>query len=492
MPTRTKTPGLPDSLMMLSSTHSEGIGAEFEGADLKDRRLTDRLVHLASTLAHAPSGSFPEVMKDDASLEATYRFFSNEHVTPAAILEPHLQCSAARVRAATGQVVVAHDTTELNYGRFEREGLGRVGRGKAFGIYAHIALAISRDERAPLGVLALKTWTRTGEPKAHLKHGKNQLNSENEARRWPETVSAVSERLGQAGLVIHVMDCEADDYALFARLIELHERFVVRQYRARSLEHDGERCDVRAVLDNVAFDVERVAKVSARRPSDMPAYRTRHPARELRTAKLSLRAMQITLPRPVTASLRPEASLTLNLVHVLERNPPDNCDPIEWWLWTTDPIDTPEHIVAIIDAYRARWVIEEFNKALKTGCSIEARQLETKEALLNALAVFVPIAWQLLALRTAARQDPSPPAAALLSKPLLVCLVAAYFKRTKRRLPENPSAKEALAAIARIGGHLLHNGPPGWIILHRGFRKLLHLAEGYLLAVADLQNVMNP
>jgi hypothetical protein len=478
--------------MMLSSTSSSGIGAEFEGADLKDRRLTDRLVHLASTLAHSPSGSFPAVMGDDASLEATYRFLSNERVTPAAILEPHLRCTATRVHTMTKQVVVAHDTTELNYGRFEREGLGRVGRGKAFGVYAHLALAISRDQRAPLGVLALKTWTRTGEPKVHLKHGKNQLNTKNEARRWAETVSAVSERLGQAGLVIHVMDREADDYALFAHLIDLHERFVVRQYRARTLEHAGERCDVRTVLDDVAFDVERVAKVSARRPSDMPAYRARHPTREVRTAKLSLRAMQITLPRPVTASLRPERSLTLNLVHVLERDPPASCEPIEWWLWTTDPIDTPEQILAIIDAYRARWVIEEFNKALKTGCSIEARQLETKEALLNALAVFTPIAWQLLALRTAARQDPSPPAAAILSKPVLACLAAAYFKRTKHRLPESPSAQQALAAIARIGGHLLHNGPPGWIILHRGFRKLLHLAEGYLIALAELQDVMNP
>jgi len=183
MPTRTRTPCLPDSLRMLLPTASSGIGAEFEGADLKDRRLTERLVHLASTLVHSPSGSFPAVMGDDASLEATYRFLSNERVTPAAILEPHLRCTATRVRTAAKQVVVAHDTTELNYGRFEREGLGRVGRGKAFGVYAHIALAVLRDERAPLGVLALKTWTRTGEPTVHLKHGKNQLNTKNEARR---------------------------------------------------------------------------------------------------------------------------------------------------------------------------------------------------------------------------------------------------------------------------------------------------------------------
>jgi hypothetical protein len=281
------------------------------------------------------------------------------------------------------------------------------------------------------------------------------------------------------------MDREADDYALFAHMMKApHERFVVRQYRARKLPHDGKRCDVRAVLDHVPFLVDRIAQVSARRPSDMPAYRKRHPAREVRTAILSFRAMQITLPRPVTASERPETSLILNLVHVLEREPPAGCEPIEWWLWTNEPIDTPEQIVAIADAYRARWVIEEFNKALKTGCSIEARQLESKDALLNVLALVMPIAWQLLALRTIAREQPSRPASYVLTPMQLSCLFAAYLKLTKRRLPDDLSAYDALAAIAKLGGHLRHNGPPGWIVLHRGFRKLFDMAEGYQLALA--------
>jgi len=287
------------------------------------------------------------------------------------------------------------------------------------------------------------------------------------------------------------MDREADDYALFAHMMmDLHERFVVRQYRARTLSHHGGRCDVRAVLGDVPFVVDRVAGVSARRPSDMPSYRKRHPAREVRSAVLSFRAMQITLPRPETASERPEASLTLNLVHVLERHPPEGCQPIEWWLWTNEPIDTPEQIIAVADAYRARWVIEEFNKALKTGCSIEQRQLESKEALLNALALVIPIAWQLLALRTVAREDPSRPVSAVLTPIHLACLLAAYLKLTKHRLPDDLSAHDALAAIAKLGGHLRHNGPPGWIVLHRGFRKLLDMAQGYQLGLAA-RDVMN-
>jgi len=491
MPARKLKSDTQDATGSTGSVPSKVVEAEFAAANFKDRRLTRRLRELASTLSDRPSASFPEAMGSDAALEATYRFLSNERVTPTAILAPHLANTAARVRAADGQVVVAHDTTEFNYGRFEREGLGRVGRGKAFGVYAHIALAVSRDDRAPLGVLGLRTHTRDGEPKPHLKHGANQFNPDNEARRWPELVSAVCRELDQPGLVIHVMDREADDYALFAHMMqEPQERFVVRQYRARRLSHHGQRCDVRSVLDDVPFVIDRIAEVSARRPSDMPAYRERHPAREVRTAVLSFRAMQITLPRPETASERPEASLTLNLVHVFERQPPAGCEPIEWWLWTNEPIDTPEQIIAIADAYRARWVIEEFNKALKSGCAIEKRQLETKDALLNALAVVIPIAWQLLALRTIAREDPSQPASAVLTPLQLACLIAAYLKLTQRRLADDLSAQDALSAIAKLGGHLRHNGPPGWIVLHRGFRKLLDMVEGYQLGLAD-GDVMN-
>jgi hypothetical protein len=54
-----------------------------------------------------------------------------------------------------------------------------------------------------------------------------------------------------------------------------------------------------------------------------------------------------------------------------------------------------------------RWTIEEFFEALKTGCQFEKRQLESFHALTNALALFLPIAARLLALRSAARVAPT-------------------------------------------------------------------------------------
>ena len=41
------------------------------------------------------------------------------------------------------------------------------------------------------------------------------------------------------------------------------------------------------------------------------------------------------------------------------------------------------------------------------------------------------------------------------------------------RLPHAPSVREALLAIAAVGGHIQANGDPGWLVLGRGFEKFL-------------------
>ena len=65
-----------------------------------------------------------------------------------------------------------------------------------------------------------------------------------------------------------------------------------------------------------------------------------------------------------------------------------------------------DQITSVIDIYRKRWLIEEYFKAIKIGCGFEKRQLESKKALLNAMAFFSPIAWQMLRLREMQRSYP--------------------------------------------------------------------------------------
>ena len=78
---------------------------------------------------------------------------------------------------------------------------------------------------------------------------------------------------------------------------------------------------------------------------------------------------------------------------------PDGLDPVEWVMLTTKPIDSEEEALRVVDQYRAHWTLGEFFKAIKTGCAYEARQLESAHARLIALALCIPVAWQMVALR---------------------------------------------------------------------------------------------
>src|SRR6476661_1722101 len=121
------------------------ISAELSGADLGDERLNRRLSILADQLAERPDESFPKAL-DDAQLEAAYRFFGNDRVSPEAILAPHFRQSARRA-AERERVLVVHDTTQFDFpGSSKREGLGRLIRPAAQGFSD-----ISRSPSAPTG-----------------------------------------------------------------------------------------------------------------------------------------------------------------------------------------------------------------------------------------------------------------------------------------------------------------------------------------------------
>jgi len=184
-----------------------------------------------------------------------------------------------------------------------------------------------------------------------------------------------------------------------------------------------------------------------------------------------------------------DKSLKINLVHVWEENPPAGEPAVDWVLFTTEPIDTPQDLHTIVDYYQSRWLIEEFFKALKTGCAFEKRQLESYHALSNALAVFSVIAWRLLLLRAVSRSSPDAPADAVLTSTQLKLL----RHRLKLKTPLE-SAREALFAVARLGGHIKNNGDPGWLNLGRGFEKLLLLEAGWRAAVDMMlgEDAINP
>ena len=212
--------------------------------------------------------------------------------------------------------------------------------------------------------------------------------------------------------------------------------------------------------------------------------RKSHPPQKGRDAQLALAGLRV--------GFRPRGSkhktIELNLVHVWEPKPPRGQEPVQWLLMTTDPIDTDEDLNKVVELYRTRWTVEEYFKAIKTGCSFEKRQLESLQALTVTLAIFVPIAWRMLLVRSVARAAPATPAKHVLD-PLLLVVLAHKMERGPTQL----TVEEALYGIAKLGGHLKRNGPPGWQTLGRGFQELLMLAQGWQAAMQTMgKDVINP
>jgi hypothetical protein len=173
--------------------------------------------------------------------------------------------------------------------------------------------------------------------------------------------------------------------------------------------------------------------------------------------------------------------LSVNVVHVFELGPPAGQKPVEWLLLTSEPVGTPAQIAFVVEGYRARWVVEEYFKAVKTGCAYESKQLESFHTLTNVLAFVLVVAYALLCVRSLTNGGARQPASAVLSPNQLTILRACSHEP----LASKPTAREALLAVAALGGHLKNNGDPGWQVLSRGWRKLLDYERGYAIAAGQ-------
>lgn len=455
---------------------------ELAAGSLGDDRLNDRRNRVLAVLERQPDSGFPEACGDDAEVEALYRFLRNRRVSLAGILAPHLDATASRC-AAIGDVLVVHDTTDLVFtGAAPRAGLTRLSPGRQ-GFWLHAALAVSADGlRAPLGLLAAQPFVRPPPARGTKKDDhKRFADPAKESRCWGQGVADVRRRCGVGPRVLHVMDRAGDSYELFSDMVADHDRFIVRvAHDRRVVTADGRTVTMRAAVPPTEASAERPAVLAARRDGHRTlSSRTLYPARESRIATLRMAARRIEVPRPAHVPPHHPASLTVNLVAVWEVDPPAGQAPVVWHLLTTEPIDTRDDIVHIVDAYRTRWLIEEFFKALKTGCAYEKRQLESYQTLLVALALLAPIAWRLLLLRHLARAVPATAATVALSARQLQVLRASP---TGAALSQVPTIGEALLVVARLGGHLRQNGPPGWLVIARGLHKLLTMEIGWRAA----------
>ncbi|MFZ4579152.1 MAG: IS4 family transposase [Myxococcota bacterium] len=473
-------------------TREKSMAGEF-AADLGDARRNRRAQQVGSELARKPELSLPKVFADEAQLQAVYDLLGNDLVAWRDLLKPHIERTHERARGA-GDVLAVHDTTDVAFRLYwpdeQRQDMISMSS-RTQGFFLHTSLCVTATGPVlPLGVLDLQPYVNRKKLAASGAETQKFWATEegvfdNEQERWFRSVAVADDELGHRGVrPIHVMDRETDSYGLLSWMAHHDFRFVVRCDDSRKARCDAEMRAVGVV------DVE----LGERFPLRSGSKADKHPPRRARSARLTVRSAPVTLQRTKTVKdqswsppgFEQPKTLGLNLVEAIELAPPAGEKAVRWLLLTKEPIGTEAEVLRVLDWYRRRWIIEEFFKATKTGCRLEKRQLDSAAAMLRMVAFLLPSAWRLLLLRSASQQMPD-----LAWHHLLTPL---EFRILQRMLPKFKLTKAATVAqcylaIARLGGHLKRNGPPGWQSLQAGWARLQELSLGAKVGGRDAINL---
>ena len=449
---------------------AETIVAEVAGAPLGDARLSRRVEQVAAALAAAPGASLPQALGEWAALKAAYRLFDHAQVTPARLLAPHQQATAARL-VGQARILAVQDTTYLDFTRHPASEVGPIGHTDQAlqGLVLHSTLALTEDG-TPLGLLTHQIWQRAQAPAAPAH--RRPLEAK-ESYKWIAALRRAAALLPPQVEMVTVADPEADLFALFQVAAECDSHLLVRAHHARRLlEPAG------ASL----WPTVRQSPVRSVLTIELPP-RHQRPARTV-TAALRWRAVTLAAPTPrvpaaTVAPLQPQALWALT---VDEIDPPAGAaEPLRWQLLTTLPVESLEQAVECVLYYRLRFEIEALHKVLKSGCRVEQARLRTTARLANYLTLMLIVAWRLFALRHLQYHQPQAPCSYWLAPHEWRALyVAVHEQPTWPRDP--PTISEAVMWLGRLGGFLARrrDGRPGITTLWRGWHRLNDISDAFL------------
>jgi hypothetical protein len=442
---------------------------QFGQCDLGDRRRSKRLVKYAAQAAADPSGSTPKQTESWRDCKAAYRLIDSDDVKFAAITAPHYTATLAR---SEGTWLLISDTTETDFPAAQALGLGPTGAGGGRGFLLHSALMVRADGQEITGLAAQVIHYRC-EVKRETNGAKRLRRKNRESVIWGQVV----DQIGSAphGVrFIHVFDRGGDQFELYCRILRTGAGWVGRaaQLHRGIRTPQGKRMALSAYLKQLP--------VTGTYTLQLPA-NNEQPARE---ATMEVRFAPLIVPRPKYCSQWVKDSgirkIAMWVVEAREINPPQGVQAARWVLLTSEPVDSFDAAWTILGYYEKRWLVEEYHKALKTGCRLESRQYETAKRLEAITAVLSILAVRLVQLKTIARDDPQRPADKVVPQKWIVMLHCLC-----KRKPSVPwTVREFYREMAKLGGFLgrKSDGEPGWITVWRGFEKLhlcLRGAESY-------------
>jgi hypothetical protein len=468
------------------------IEEELRTADLGDKRLNARFKLLMDRMSHKPSLKFPAACRGRAEVEAAYRFVDHPRVTVEQLLAPHRQSTIQRV-ADHRVVILAQDTTEndLSRRRERMVGAGPLNDPTRLGLLVHLLFAVT-PEKLPLGVVHVAIWARDPGAVARPKKEKDAERrkkpiEEKESFCWLlgyRQACQVAQACPQTQIVC-VSDSDGD-------IFECYFEAEVAQ-TGRKAEWIVRASDDRGLLPTDSGDtpVGKLFGQMASRPvlttlelevtyreAKSHDGRKRKKERRARTAKVSVQVAHVKLKQPRRRDGKELVDVEVNAVLVREGVPPEGEEPIEWLLLTSLPIADLPQVLAVVEYYCCRWQIEVYFRILKSGCKVEASQLETAHGYEAYLILCLIVAWRVMYLLMLGRVRPEVPCDTVLE---VDEWQAVYAVMNEQSPPSPPLLGEMVSLIAKLGGYLARkcDGPPGPKAMWVGMQRMTDLALGW-------------
>jgi len=472
----------------------EWVRTEFGTVELgtrRDKRLRERLIKIMEDRAKRPDASYLEAAAGDLrATDAYYYFVDNDKadIQPEAIMATHRERTIERIMARK-TVLVVQDTSDLNFaGRYHTQGLGLIGKNQSgaesAGLQLHSSLVLTTDG-LPLGVLRIEFFA----PKKVGKKGKKceyRPIEEKKTFRWLTAYRdcvEVAKRVPNTHFLV-LADREGDLFELFNDAEPTRHRvgLIVRAKHDRKLHDNARKLFEEVKGSPQAFQVETIiprqrwkkAKKGNPEQASMPA----------RQARLTIRYQRVEIAT-ARCDLHPLGTFTLWAVHAYEDNPPLGAKRIEWFLLTTEKVETTDDAAQIVSHYIRRWRIEEWHHVLKSGCKVQEHQHETAERLMRVIAMDAVLAWRIQLMTLLGREVPDLPCTVFFDEWEVRVLEALEAEKGKRGRKPPFTLGEAIIMVARQGGYLARKSdpPPGPKVIWKGLIRLYSLAAGYRLAV---------
>lgn len=445
--------------------HHQWATKHFATASLGDKRRSDRLVKLVGQIVERPAGSLPKITQSWRDVKAAYRLLDAEQVTLQSVTSAHRAALAAR----PGTQLILSDTCHIDFGKKRKiAGAGPIGPGKSVGFLLHSALAYDAHSREILGVAGQIAHARTGQKQNRKESEKGKEWAE--SNLWSDLFRLVGPS-NEHTHRIHVCDSAADDYQNFFTAIEVLSSDLIvrcgRPHRHVIDENGSKRSVSKAIKDARAIGCYRLK---------IP----RRGGRRARIAEMQVSIIQVQLPQPRFCSPEIKASdrdgFAINIVVAQETHAPRGTTPVRWVLMTSLPVSNLAEAMFVIESYELRWSIEEWHKAIKSGCALQNSQHQDLDRLLPLTGIYSVVAVLLLQLRESSRQQPNRPAKDIVPAHWIELLMTVG---NFRRRPQ--TADQLWRSIAQLGGYLnrRHDGPPGWQSIWSGWQLLHFCLKGY-------------